>query len=228
MNAHVVHYSVLVVGLLGLLAVLGPQWVGGPRAEPLDEHERRVAELHRRIITGSLDTMTATLAPTVATSRPRVGSALLPIMVVSSAAAAGVHSAVGPAHFREQFAFGVFFASVALAQIAWAILVVLQPTRLLLAVGIAGNTALLCLWLITRTVGLPYGLLPAPEAFGLWDLCCAAWEVVVVTTAVHLLRNHPSALPRPRRYDDWPGTARLWMYGSAIVLVALTLSGAHA
>lgn len=228
MDAHVIHYGVLVIGLLGLLVLLGPQWVGAPRSEPGDEHERRVAELHQRIATGSLDSTTITLVPAAVDTRPRLGAGLLPIMIVSSTAAAGVHGAVGPTHFHELFLFGLFFAATAVAQVVWSILMVLHPTRPLLVVGIASNAALLGLWLVTRTLGLPFGLMPTPEAVGLWDLCCAAWEIAIVTIGIDILRNHPAAPLRTRRYDDWPTTARLWMYGSVIVLSALTLSGAHA
>lgn len=225
--AHGVHYGVLVVGLLGLLALLGPQWVGDPRNRgPRDEHERRVADLHQRILTDSLGTTTVIAPPTAPSSKPVLGGALLPIAVVSSTAAAGVHGAVGPEHFRELFLFGMFFAATSLAQIAWSILMVLNPTRRLLVAGIAGNTALIVLWLITRSVGLPFGLMPDPEAIGAWDLCCAAWEAVVALAGFHALRKLPSAPLRLPGYDDWPRSARLWLYGSMVVLGALTLSGA--
>lgn len=226
MGAHGVHYGVLVIGLLGLLALLGPQWVGTPRRQgPRDEHERRVAELHQQIVTGSLGT-TRVMTPTIAAfSRPALGAALLPIAVVSSTAAAGVHGAVGPAHFHELLHFGVFFAATALAQISWSILMVLNPTRRLLVIGVAGNAALLSLWLITRSVGLPFGLMPTPEAVGPWDLCCGVWEAIVVVVGFRALRQPPPELWRLPGYDDWPSSARLWLYGSTFVLGALTLSG---
>lgn len=227
MLAHGVHYGVLVVGILGLLALLGPQWVGAPRSHgPRDEHEQRVAELHQRIAAGSLGTTTAAPPTTFAHTRP--SAALLPIVVVSSTAAAGVHGAVGPMHFRELLLFGVFFAVTAVAQVGWAVLMVLNPTRHLLVLGVAGNAALLVLWLVTRTAGLPFGLMPTPEAVGVWDLCCAAWEAVVVIGGLHALRDQTSAPRRLPGYDDWPSSARLWLYGSMFVLGALTLSGASA
>jgi hypothetical protein len=48
------------------------------------------------------------------------------------------------------------------------------------------------LWAITRTVGLPFGLLPTPEPIGALDLCCGGWEAVVVLTGVQLLRSRPA------------------------------------
>ncbi|MCX6396830.1 MAG: hypothetical protein NTV23_10125 [Propionibacteriales bacterium] len=230
--AHGVHYGVLVLGLLGLLAVLGPQWVGTPRSRgPRDEHEYRVADLQARIASGSLGTSLGTSTPvrhrTPTYYAPDLSTVLVPLLVVSSTAAAGVHAAVAPAHFRELPLFGTFFTLCALAQVIWSTAAVLVPGRNVLVVGVVGNAAVLLLWLATRTIGLPFGLLPSPEAVGPWDLCCATWEAVVVVGGLVLLRrgaDTPMTLPG---YDDWPSSARLWLLGSVIVLGALTASGAH-
>ena len=224
--AHGVHYGVLVVGLLGLLVLLGPQWVGAPRSRgPRDEHEGRVADLRRQIATGSLGTSTL-LAPRRLAPATAPATLLMPVVVVASTAAAGVHAAVGPMHFRELVLFGVFFTGSAVAQLGWSVLMVLVPSRRLLVAGLVGNAVFLALWLLTRTVGLPLGLMPSPEAVGPWDLACATWEVVVVIGCAKLLAT--DAVPRVPAYEDWPSSTRLWLYGSMIVLAALTLSGAHA
>jgi hypothetical protein len=217
--AHGVHYAVLGVGLLGLLALLGPQLVGGRRSPATyDEHDHRVQALTEQL--------TGIRAP--APRLPVVGlrTSFLPVAIVSSAAAAGVHAAVGPAHFREQLLFGLFFAGSALAQIIWSVVMVVRPTRILLLGAIVGNSAVLMLWLVTRTVGLPV-LLPSPEAVGPWDIWCGIWELVVVVCCQRVLRERaqPDELQLPP-WDAWVPTARVWALGSALMLGALTLNGA--
>ena len=229
--AHGIHYAVLGVGLLGVLALLGPQLVGSRRsAGARDEHELRVRALAEQIAAGGLGVTAMPERPPSVPERVRTDPALtrfLPLAVVSSAAAAGVHAAVGPEHFREQVLFGLFFAGSALGQITWAVLMAVRPSRALLVAAVIGNSAVLVLWLATRTVGLP-GLLPNPEAVGPWDLCCGAWELVVVLSARRVLHAPPGTGLRLPAWPDWEPIARLWVLGSAAVLLALTLRGASA
>lgn len=224
--AHGIHYAVLGVGLLGLAVLLGPR-LAGPRQIPVDAHDERVRALRRQLRSGPATLALPVVPARVVLDRSRAETVLLPLAVVSSAAAAGVHAAVGPAHLREQTLFGAFFAGAALLQILWAALVVLRPTRTVFLAGVAGNVAVLALWVLTRTEGLPFGLMPTPEAVGPWDLTCAAWEVVVVTTGVALLRSG-ELRPRLLAWTGWSVAARGWAALSVGVLVALTFSGAGA
>jgi hypothetical protein len=153
---------------------------------------------------------------------------LLPLAVVSSAAAAGVHAAVGPAHLRESLLFGAFFASSALLQLLWAGMAAVHSSRRLLVVGAVGNLAVIGLWAVTRTLGLPFGLLPRPEAVGPWDVACAGWELVVVCSCIAILQSRQ---PLPTRLVDW----RHWhpalptyVAASVLLLIALSVSGAGA
>lgn len=224
--AHAVHYAVLAIGLLGLVALLGPHWLGANRPHPpRDEHEQRVAALHQQLASGSFSTATRTMpSPTVA--KRLGGGAALTIAVISSAAAAAVHAAVGPEHFDESLLFGLFFATAATAQLIWALWMTLAPTRTLLLIGAVGNAGVLVLWLVTRTVGLPFGLLPKPEGVGAWDLCCVVWEIVVVAASAQALRTKRAEGLEVPRYGSWNTPTRAWMFGSALALVALSLSGA--
>lgn len=107
----------------------------------------------------------------------------------SSFAAALVHGSVIGVHVREYWLFGVFFAVVAPLQAAWAIMVVRHPDRRgLLVAGLAGNAAVVAIWVVSRTIGLPFGPAPfTPEAVGAKDLL-ATYEqcAVVVLTALTL------------------------------------------
>ena len=154
----------------------------------------------------------------------RVRIVYLPVAVVSSAAAAGVHAAVGPAHFREGLIFGLFFAVAALAQVSWSIAMAFRPSRTLLITAVAGNGAVLLLWLTSRTSGVP-GLVPEPEAFGPWDVSCGIWELAVVLAAVRILRGGSGADLGLPAWRDWGPSARMWALCSALLLPVLALIG---
>ncbi|MFL6059734.1 MAG: hypothetical protein ACJ72E_00785 [Marmoricola sp.] len=231
--AHAIHYTVVGAGLVGLLVLIGPQLLGRPPRRALrDEHERRVAHLGEQIAAGSLgSTLTAfpvALAQRTTAEPPRDprSSLLVPVAILSSAAAAAVHAAVGPEHFRERFLFGLFFACAALCQVTWSLLAAARPSRWLLEAAAVGNVAAIALWAATRTVGLG-SLLPSPEQIGAWDVTCVAWELVTVLCCVALLRA-PGRPPRMPSWDGWDVAARVWAIGSVVVLVGLRVSGADA
>lgn len=224
--AHGVHYGVLAVGLLGLVVMLAPGFATHRQA-PLDAHEHRVQALRSQLQPGTV--MSRPVAgPAVAVARTAgLERTLLPFAVVSSAAAAGVHAAVGPAHFRESTLFGLFFAGSATLQIIWSVAVVARPTRRLFLIGAAGNVAVVALWAVTRTYGLPWGLLPVREAVGVWDASCGLWELAVAGACVALLRSGPKRLRVPS-WTDWSVLARSWAGFSVAGLVVLSFSGAGA
>jgi hypothetical protein len=198
-GAQVLHFAIVALGILGLVALLTPHvLVAREHATPRAPEQRAARQ------------------------------ALVPLAVVSSTAAAGVHAAVAPEHFRESLLPGWFFVGLTLLQLVWAVAVATADGRLVLRAGAAGNLAVIGLWVVTRTLGLPFGLLGAPEPVGPWDLACAGWELVVVCTCLAMLRS-----PRPRsaRLVSW----RLWhpalptyVAASVLVLVGLSLSGAGA
>jgi len=145
---------------------------------------------------------------------PAVYSAL----AVTSLAAAGVHFAVMGEHFREYAAFGVFFSLVAWFQSLWALGVVVSPTRPLLAVGLVVNAAVVAIWIVSRTAGLPIGPEPGtaePAAF--LDVLSTILEIgIVVVTAALLVRG--------RSTQSQAGTRNglLAVGGLAFILVLLT------
>src|SRR5215216_7342782 len=66
-----------------------------------------------------------------------------------------IHLWVAPEHFEEWWGYGAFFLVAAAAQLLYAPLALRWPSRTLLIVGIAGNLAIVALYLLTRTVGIP-------------------------------------------------------------------------
>jgi hypothetical protein len=140
--------------------------------------------------------------PAAATPKLRRGP-LLWLVTLSGAAAGAIHLFVMPEHFKESALYGSFFLVCALLQIAYSGWIVVVGSRVLLAVGAAGNFALALLWLFTRTVEIPLG--PAAgtkEAFGALDMSCAGVEILMAVGALALLRARSqyraSAIPAQR------------------------------
>lgn len=222
LGAHSIHYAVVGLGVLGLVAMLSPRFLAETPV-PRDEHEARVRSL-RAGLAGVAQADWTPRGP-VLTATHRV---LLPLAVVSSAAAAGVHAAVTPEHLQESLLLGLFLATAAVAQLAWAAAVAAHGSRPLLLVGACGDLALLTLWAVTRTLGLPFGLLPGPEAIGPWDLACGAWELVTAGCCLALLRSRDPLPARLPGWRHWHPALPTYVAASVLVLVAASLTGAGA
>ena len=112
-------------------------------------------------------------------ARPTRGGVLLYSAALLTLGAAAIHFVVAPDHVHEYVPFGVFFFIVASAQVLLAVELVARPSRSLAVVGTLGSLALVALWAVSRTTGLPIGPAPwTPEDIGLTDVVCSAMEVV--------------------------------------------------
>jgi hypothetical protein len=109
--------------------------------------------------------------------------------------AAIIHVWVMPEHFAEWWGYGVFFLVAAAAQALFAILVVRAPSEHLLRAGIIGNLAIIALWIVTRTVGIPFFGPHAGEVeeIGQIDLASKVVEALLVGLLVMLLRAPESS-----------------------------------
>jgi hypothetical protein len=102
---------------------------------------------------------------------------------------------VTPEHFEEWWGYGAFFLVAGAAQILYAPIVLLLPTRIVLLMGIVGHLTIVVLYLLTRTVGIP---LFGPEAgevegVGFVDVCATVSELgIAVALGPALLRNATS------------------------------------
>jgi len=126
-------------------------------------------------------------------------------LAVLSLAAAGIHFAVMGEHFQEYVVFGVFFSLLAWFQALWALGVVVAPTRWTLAVGLMANAAIACVWLVSRTMGLPIGPEPGvAEPAALLDVLSTVLELLIVVVCAALLlrgqRPQPSGGGRSRAF----------------------------
>ena len=96
-----------------------------------------------------------------------------------------VHLAVVQEHLAEWWLYGVFFAVVGAAQIGWGVAALARDRAPFLRTVVSGNLAVVALWAVTRTVGLPVG--PEPwqaEAAGRADVLCALLEIAVAGALV--------------------------------------------
>ena len=117
-------------------------------------------------------------------------SVLRPALALLSAGAAVIHFAVIPGHWDEYWGQGLFFIVAAVAQLLWALWVVIAPSRLIYLAGAAGNAAIVAMWIVTRTAGIPAGPgsgEPEPVEFG--DTLATAFEVILVVGALALART---------------------------------------
>ena len=112
-------------------------------------------------------------------------------LVIASVATAGsalVHFAVAPEHFAEWWGFGLFFVLCAEVQLGWALLLGRIRSNRMLAVGIAGSLALVAVWALSRTTGLPFGPEPGvPEEIGLPDVVSVVLELITAAACAWAL-----------------------------------------
>ena len=139
------------------------------------------------------------------------------------AAAGGLHLAALPGHLNESFVAGAFFAVTAAAQLVGAVLVVTRPSTRTVQAVVAGNIAVLVLWVMSRTTGLPTGgELGMREPFGLLDGLAAAAEILVVVAGLAIMIRAPKFTGR--RHGSWRAALALvlaWMVsGGAGLAVA--------
>jgi hypothetical protein len=114
-----------------------------------------------------------------------------------SLSAALIHLWVIPEHFEEWWGYGGFFLVSAVAQGAYSAALLRRPRRPLLLLGIGGNVSIIVLYLLTRTVGVPFFGPHAGEVEGVGfaDLFATTAELALVVALLGVLLR---GLPRER------------------------------
>jgi FtsP/CotA-like multicopper oxidase with cupredoxin domain len=126
-----------------------------------------------------------------------------------------IHLAVAPEHLREWLPFGVFFLAIGSAQIVLAVNLLTRPTRRLALSLAIQNVVLLSIWMVSRTVGLPFGPTPGqPEEIALTDVLCGVLEALAFMTLVALVIWPVRRRPR-----------RIWLVGLGSVPAAILSLG---
>lgn len=132
-----------------------------------------------------------------------------------------IHFAAAEQHFSTYWAYGVFFIGLGVAQLAWAIVAVVDLRRSVLWLGALGNGLAAILYVVTRT----YGSLVGPEAstpanVGFGDIVSTVLEVLIVLACfLLLLTKLPVRSPRTDRGDV--GSGFLALAASAVTALAL-------
>jgi hypothetical protein len=122
------------------------------------------------------------------TSDGTVGRYLAWLFSALSVGAGVIHFAVAGGHFDVSWWHGAFFAVVAWLQLSWAAVILVRPTRRLLAVGAIVNTGVIATWLVSRLWGVPVGPeLWTREPVSFADGLATGLEVGIVTLALVVL-----------------------------------------
>jgi hypothetical protein len=120
---------------------------------------------------------------------------LMRLSLATAAIAAGlIHSSVVPHHLEESTILGVAFVATAIFQIAWGATVSTRLDRRPLDVGAAVNGAVVAAWIVSRTIGLPFG----PDAWlaepvGAVDAAATFLELLIVVGSAIAPTSLPDA-----------------------------------
>jgi hypothetical protein len=137
--------------------------------------------------------------------RPATARRTRPMAAVAawSALAAGlIHFIVVPEHMQESSLYGGFFVAATAAQVGLAVLLARRSAAWLLVGNIAVQVALVSVWALTRTVGIPLGPEAGMvEAVGVLDSVCVGAQLVSAAACGLLLwfgaaRTLPTVAPR--------------------------------
>jgi hypothetical protein len=140
-------------------------------------------------------------------------------LALLSAGAGIIHLSVVTEHMHEAWMFGAFFIASGIAQLAWAVLASGPVSRRAILAACIGNAAILALWVVSRTSGLPIGPEPGtPEAVGFADIVATVYEALIVIGSLWLLRSQDRPVGA--------GLVRFVRRLSLAILLPLTLAAA--
>jgi hypothetical protein len=127
--------------------------------------------------------------------------------------AAALHAALVEDHLQEWWGYGLFFIAASIAQGVYGLVMFAMPARppwaqerwrtwrrRLYMAGIVGNLSILALYVVTRTVGIPFFGPEAGEveAVGAIDVVTKLAEVALVGCLAFLHRGASRTMPAKR------------------------------
>src|SRR5690606_3887816 len=134
--------------------------------------------------------------PTSVRPRKPLAASLATPLAALSAGAAAIHFAFAPAHFDHGTTHGLFFLVVAWVQVGLALaLVRWRGHRVPLVTAGVVNAAVIGVWIVSRTVGVPG---EEAEAVGLPDVVATVLEALIVAGAPVGLRAGAARPVAPR------------------------------
>jgi hypothetical protein len=133
--------------------------------------------------------------------------------------AEAIHVAVMDDHFDEWLLAGLFFLAISLAEGLLAVALLVRPSAAVSRLVVGVSLATVALWLVSRTVGLPFGPAPGAEPFGPADSIASLLELL---TAAALLG--PAAVPAAthRSASDYRRAALLLATVAALTVLGVT------
>jgi hypothetical protein len=146
------------------------------------------------------------------------------LAAILSLTASAVHFGYAPHHLSDDWAHGWFFMVIAAYQCLFAVLIVARPRRWVWASAIVVNTGIIVTWLVSRTVGLPFG--PEElrsESFSAPDIVSSVIAGVIIVLSIVAL-SFPAVLQR-QSHDRISLRFAAFAIGTvAVVLGALMLT----
>src|SRR5207302_8379132 len=126
-----------------------------PRHPQLVAHERTVAEDSALLAAYLLvESGEGAAMPERDTGERALGQVLGAAVALFALGAGAIHLQAAGEHRPHQLEVA-FFVVVACLQVGWAAAVVTRPGRRILLVGVAGNAAVVGIWVLSRNIGLP-------------------------------------------------------------------------
>src|SRR5215210_5512333 len=164
------------------------------------------------------------------TNERTVGRYLRWLLAALSLGAGVIHFSVSGEHYSLSWLHGSFFAVIAWLQLAWAVGVILRPSRRLLAAGVLLNAGIVGVWAMDRIWGLPIGPQAwTPEKIALADALSSGFEagIVVISLAVLVRPALASQRLRPALAAPSLGLGVLAVAVVSSMAVAPAFAGDH-
>jgi hypothetical protein len=164
------------------------------------------------------------------TNERTVGRYLRWVLAALSLGAGVIHFAVSGEHYNLSVLHGTFFAVTAWLQLAWAVGIILRPSRRLLTAGVVLNAGIIGVWAVSRVWGVPIG--PdawTPEAIGLSDALSTGFEAGIVAVSLAVLVRPALAQQRLRPVLAYPAvlTAAVGVAVVSSMAVAPAFTSGH-
>ena len=146
----------------------------------------------------------------------RIAARVVTAVALTSIAAGAIHISAASTLGKGDAQNLAFFGVVAAAQIVWGLVALARAPRWWLVLGVLGNAVVMATWIVSRTVGLPFGefkgvVLPV----GYPDALATALEAVTIAGAAWLaVRGSVPAASAAR--------ARGFALAAAVVIGAFT------
>jgi hypothetical protein len=111
-----------------------------------------------------------------------------PIAAFLSLGAGFVHLAYTSSHWQDWWAYGLFFLATGVLQVLFAPLVLRWPSPWLILAGVVGNLAIVGMYILSRTEGIPLGPhTGVSELATPIDLATTAGEIVLAAVLLTML-----------------------------------------